>query len=626
MASLACSRFRWLTGLLLLAAVALASAQAGPLVFLGNAQIPPVVFERGGEAQGVAVDLTLALAAHAGLQAEVRAEAWQAAQDKVLAGQADALIQINPTPEREKVYDFSDVLLDSHFHLFTQTGPSPIRDLQSLDGRRVGVEGGGFPFNFLRSHSAIQLVTVPSWQVAFEMLSAGQLDAVFVDRWVGEYELSTSHIEGISVVEPPLVTSQSRIAVRRGNTALLARINQGLAAIGADGTRQAILERWQGKQVVYVTRQQYRRGEWLLALAAIAVLALSMVALVLHLRQIRSRNAELLLVHGQLSHALQVRTQALDEATASRAAMEALLAEQRAVLSSDFIGLLRIDMQSRTLVWANNAACRMLGYPSGGLAGLGTRTLFASQEDYAEFGKRAAAAMQSGATVHEEIRQQRMDGSTGWYQVSASLLKDSIAVAALVDVTERRVIEDEAAYLAYFDPLTGLANRRMLNSRINLALAQSRRSVKHGALIFLDLDNFKPLNDRYGHELGDQMLKQVANRIVACVREVDTVARFGGDEFVVLLADLDSERERSEQMAAEVAEKIRKSLAAPYQLLPAAANAEPVAAVVHVSTASVGVALYCNGLPMATELLMRGDAAMYAAKSAGRDVVKFFSS
>jgi diguanylate cyclase (GGDEF)-like protein/PAS domain S-box-containing protein len=485
------------------------------------------------------------------------------------------------------------------------------------------VEGGGFPVNFLKPHSGIQLVTVPSWHMAFEMLGAGQLDAVFVDRWVGEYELSSSHIEGISVVDPPLVSSQSRIAVRRGNVELLARINAGLASMAKDGTRQAILERWQGKQVVYVTRQEYERSTWLLALAAMGVLVVSMGALALHLRQIRSRNAELLQVQEQLSHALEVRTQALDQANQAKAALEALLAEQRAVLGSDFIGLLRMDLQSRQLVWANNAACRMLGYPAGELVGLPTRDLFASPDDYAEFGKKAAAALLGGGTLHEEIRQKRKDGSTGWYQISAAMLKEPVAVAAIVDVTERRVIEDEAAYLAYFDPLTGLANRRMLNSRINLALAQSRRSVKHGALIFIDLDNFKPLNDQYGHELGDQMLKEVANRIVACVREVDTVARFGGDEFVVLLAELDSDRTRSEQMAAEVAEKIRKSLASPYHLVPAGASEEAAAAVVHMASASVGVALFCNGLPTATELLMRGDAAMYAAKSAGRDVVKF---
>ena len=584
---------RWLAAAWVAALLLCAPALARPLLFLGNAQIAPVVFQRGEVAQGVAVDLAQAALEHAGLQAQIQAQEWQSAQQQVLQGDADGLIQINPTPEREKLYDFSDVLLDSHFHLFVPTGSHQLSDLQSLRGKRVGVEGGGFPINFLRPYSGIDLVTVPSWHQAFVMLRAGQLDAVFVDRWVGEYELSLSHIDGVTVLDPPLVSSQSRMAVRKGQTELLARINAGLAAIQADGTRQGILDRWQGKQVVYVTRQTYERGAWLLALLAIAVLSLGLLALALHSRVMRRTNANL----------------------------ELVLAEQRAVLGSDFIGLIRADLKSRALVWGNAAAARMLGYSAEALAGLATRALFASQEDYEGFGARAAAALLGGATLHEEVRLRRHDGSTGWYQISASLLKDRIAVAAIVDVTQRKAVEDEAAYLAYFDPLTGLANRRMLNSRINLALAQSKRSTRHGALVFLDLDNFKPLNDRYGHEWGDLMLKEVAHRIQACVREVDTVARFGGDEFVVLLGELDSARDKAEKMASEVAEKIRASLCMPYVLqAPDAAASAPVT---HQASASVGVALYCQGLPTANQLLTSADAAMYAAKSAGRNRVEF---
>jgi len=620
--------------LALLLGVAPALTLAKPLLLLGNAQIAPIVFQRGTEAQGVAVDLTRAALVHAGLQAELRAQEWQSAQKAVQSGEADGLMQINPNPEREKIYDFSDVLLDSHFHLFVPTGSHQISDLASLDGKRVGVEGGGFPITFLKPHSAIVLVTVPSWHRAFEMLRDGQLDAVFVDRWVGEYELSVSHIDGVTVLEPPLVSSQSRIAVRKGQAELLARINAGLASIQADGTRQAILERWQGKQVVYVTRQAYEQVEWLLSLAAIALLLLILGALVLHARSTRRRNAELLQAQEQLKLALDIRTQALQEATQAKAATEIVLAEQRAVLGSDFIGLLRSDLQSRTLLWTNNAACRMLGYPLEGLAGLPTRVLFASEEDYLGFGQTFYPELRGGGPIHVEVRLQRRDGSVGWYQISASLLKEQVAVAAIVDVTERKVIEDEAAYLAYFDPLTGLANRRMLSSRITLALAQSKRSERHGALMFLDLDNFKPLNDRHGHEFGDLMLKEVARRLQACVRETDTVARFGGDEFVVLLGELDGDAQTATRMAEEVAEKIRKCLSLPYALQPppAAADASPgvlatgadaAPTVVHHASASVGVALFRHGQPGASELLMRGDAAMYAAKSAGRNRVAF---
>jgi len=597
-------------------------ARAEPLVFLGNPQIPPVVFQRDGVAQGVAVDLTRALAARAGLDVAVRTEEWQAAQQKLDAGLVDALIQINPTPEREKKYDFSDVLLDSDFHLFVRNGPSPLRDLASLQGRRVGVEGGGFPIQFLKPHAGVQLVTVASWRTAFEMLRDGQLDAVFVDRWVGEYELSLNRIEGIRVVQPPLVSSQSRIAVGKGRGELLAQINSGLAALARDGTRQSILERWQGKQVVYVTRQEFERSEQLLALLAIALLSLGVGALALHTRGVRRRNALLLQAQQQLQQALDNRTQALDEATQARAATELLLAEQRAILDTGFIGLLRTDLATRTIVWANNAACHMLGYAPGTLPGLPTRALFVSQEDYDGFAERCTQALQNGVTLHEEVRQLRRDGSMAWHQVSVGLLHGQIAVSAIVDITERKRAEDETAYLAYFDALTGLANRRLLNNRIRQALAQSKRSARHGALLFLDLDNFKPLNDQHGHELGDHMLKEVAHRLTHCVREVDTVARFGGDEFVVLLSEIDSDAHKAALQATEVADKIRISLAAPY-LLEAPGLQDGPRRVSHTASASVGVVLFGNGQPDAAALMVRVDAAMYAAKAAGRDRVVF---
>jgi diguanylate cyclase (GGDEF)-like protein/PAS domain S-box-containing protein len=326
-------------------------------------------------------------------------------------------------------------------------------------------------------------------------------------------------------------------------------------------------------------------------------------------------------VQGQLQQALDSQTQALDQATQARSATEVLLAEQRAILASDFIGLIRIDLASHGIVWSNNAACRMLGYASGALTGLPTRELFVSQEDYEGFGEKCMAALQSGSTLREEIQQLRKDGSSGWFQISVGLLNAQIAVAAIVDVTERKRAEDETAYLAYFDALTGLANRRLLNNRIRQALAQSKRSNRFGALLFLDLDNFKPLNDSHGHELGDLMLKEVASRLTQCVREVDTVARFGGDEFVVLLVELDSDATRARQLAADLAEKIRVSLAAPYQLEAQDAQGEHTR-VTHTASASMGVVLFGNGQPSVNDLLVRGDAAMYAAKAEGRNRVK----
>jgi len=191
------------------------------------------------------------------------------------------------------------------------------------------------------------------------------------------------------------------------------------------------------------------------------------------------------------------------------------------------------------------------------------------------------------------------------------------------DVTERKALQEQVRQLAYFDPLTGLPNRRMLSDRLTMALAASQRSGLHGALMFLDLDNFKPLNDAHGHDAGDLLLVEVARRLQGCVRAMDTVARFGGDEFVVMLSELTPSHATSLEEGRAVAEKIRLALAAPY-LLTLHRRDGLDTAVSHHCTASIGVALFVNHQVSQDELLKQADAAMYAAKDAGRNTLRIY--
>jgi diguanylate cyclase (GGDEF)-like protein len=193
------------------------------------------------------------------------------------------------------------------------------------------------------------------------------------------------------------------------------------------------------------------------------------------------------------------------------------------------------------------------------------------------------------------------------------------------DIVERKRMEEQVRQLAFYDPLTGLANRRLLNDRLCQTLLTSKRSAFYGALMFLDLDNFKPLNDAHGHSVGDLLLLEVATRIKACVREIDTVARFGGDEFVVLLDELALSHEDSMAQAAVVAEKIRLALAAPYVLGLQRDGADALA-VEHRCTASIGVTLFVYGEASQDDILVRADAAMYLAKEQGRNRVKFYEN
>jgi diguanylate cyclase (GGDEF)-like protein len=189
--------------------------------------------------------------------------------------------------------------------------------------------------------------------------------------------------------------------------------------------------------------------------------------------------------------------------------------------------------------------------------------------------------------------------------------------------SELRQKAEEIRQLAFYDSLTKLANRNLLHDRIQHTVATSKRSGTYAALMFLDLDNFKPLNDTYGHEAGDLLLLEVADRLRACVRAIDTVSRFGGDEFVVLLSDLDADKDRSMEEAMTIAEKIRVALAVPYALT-VTRNGQADTRIDYCCTASIGVVIFVNHETSHIDLLKWSDAAMYQAKEDGRNVVRFY--
>jgi diguanylate cyclase (GGDEF)-like protein/PAS domain S-box-containing protein len=218
-----------------------------------------------------------------------------------------------------------------------------------------------------------------------------------------------------------------------------------------------------------------------------------------------------------------------------------------------------------------------------------------------------------------ELQRERPDGSLHWISVSGvPVFDDSGALRGYRgvgrDITERKQVEIQIERLAFYDALTGLPNRRLLVDRLQHATLAVARARNQGALLFIDLDNFKDLNDTLGHDTGDQLLLQVARRLKACVRESDTVARFGGDEFVVLVEGLSADTPQASAEAALVASHIATTLGKPYALGDLS----------HHSTPSIGIALFGQQACTVDELLKQADLAMYQAKAAGRNTQRFF--
>ena len=266
----------------------------------------------------------------------------------------------------------------------------------------------------------------------------------------------------------------------------------------------------------------------------------------------------------------------------------------------------------------NQAFQEMTGYTAEEVIGQNPSMLRAERKSRDFYDEMWATIFRDGKWSGE-ILDKRKNGEIypKWLTITAVTAPDGTLthyVGSFYDITERKKAEEEINRLAFFDQLTDLPNRRLLLDRLQHAMAASARNGRHGAILFIDLDNFKIINDTQGHDYGDLLLAEIAMRLQSCVREGDTVARLGGDEFVVMLEDLAGQVEQAAAQAEEVGEKIRAVINQPcvvkeYEFL---------------SSASIGINLFAGHANTTDTLLKHADIAMYQAKGAGRNTVRFF--
>ncbi len=280
-------------------------------------------------------------------------------------------------------------------------------------------------------------------------------------------------------------------------------------------------------------------------------------------------------------------------------------------------GVLITDANS-VILRVNKAFTDVTGYTAEEVVGKNPRMLSSGRQD-ANFYAEMWRCINSTGTWEGEIWNKRKNGQIFPEQLTIAAVRNAEGaitnyVASLTDITSRKEAEKEIKYLAFYDSLTKLPNRRMLVDRLQHALAASGRSGKFGALLFLDLDNFKALNDTLGHDVGDLLLQEVAGRLSACVREGDTVARLGGDEFVVILEELSQDKIEAAERTEVVAEKLFASLRQTYHLAQYESR----------STPSIGATLFGDQLQTTDELMKQADIAMYQSKKAGRNTLRFF--
>jgi len=294
---------------------------------------------------------------------------------------------------------------------------------------------------------------------------------------------------------------------------------------------------------------------------------------------------------------------------------DARIRHQASLLDKAQDAILVRDLEHRIIFW-NKSAERLYGWSQLQALGQSIETLL--YDDPAHFRHATQSVLEQGEWTGEIVQRHR-DGSTievegRWTLVRGDDGQPQSILAINTDIRQRKASEREIQRLAFYDALTGLPNRMLLMDRMAHALANAQRRQQGGALLFIDLDNFKTLNDTLGHDQGDLLLQQVAQRLNTCVRSVDTVARLGGDEFVVMLEELSPKSHELALHARGVGEKILAMLAVPYAL----------AGYQYRSTPSIGIAPFTGELTSVGELLKQADLAMYQAKTAGRNTLRFF--
>jgi diguanylate cyclase (GGDEF)-like protein/PAS domain S-box-containing protein len=297
----------------------------------------------------------------------------------------------------------------------------------------------------------------------------------------------------------------------------------------------------------------------------------------------------------------------------------------RFMLENSPIAACIANKASGLVVFANQRYAELIAADSDQIIGIDPLQYYAQPQDY----KDVNAQLGKGEVVSNKLLELGVSSDHSvkkWVLASYLLLEYQYEPAVMgwfYDISERKEMEDQIRQLAFYDPLTKLPNRRLLDDRLRQAMSASRRHKFYCALMFIDLDNFKPLNDTHGHAVGDLLLVEVAHRLKGCVRDTDTVARFGGDEFVVMLSELDTDKTVSMSEAHFMAEKIHTSLSDPYQLILSHEDG-PDTSVEHHCSASMGVVVFVDHQGDAGDIIKWADTAMYQAKEDGRNSISFY--
>ena len=575
-----------------------------PIIKVGmDKDYAPYEWLENDEYKGLAVDYMKRIEKIVGIEFQiVKNKSWNEIINMAKNGELDMITSIVQTPERSKYLDFTEFYRKSPVIIIDRGENGFIGGLKYLNNKKVSVEKNYFMEEILRkNYPSIKLQVVDSTKKALELANSGEVDAYVGDLGLADYLIKKNNLSNLRFSGQTEYFSTQGFAVTKDNTELLSILNKAVKSLPEDETEN-MFNYWLSVE----------RGIDVKTIVFYIIgISFILIIIIYWVYRLRSEITQRKIIEDKLKQSESLYRQLTEDV-------------------NDVIWKVNTNF---IITYISPADERFRGFKASEVIGKSVFELFTDESITLlnEKLKQRLELSQKGNKLPPltiELQHKCKDGSIIWGDILSKQELDAngniIGYHGITrESTKRRELQEKIEQLAYCDTLTKLPNRRSLDDKMSFIMSKSERSQKYCALVFIDLDNFKPLNDTYGHNVGDLLLIEVANRLKNSIRKLDAVARIGGDEFVIVLDEFDENKDISKENIFNVVEKIRIYIAQPYKF--SIINEENTHIdIEHNCTASIGICIFKGEEESYINISKCADLAMYEAKESGRNIIKFY--